>query len=890
MTEKRPDPQQLLERAQQEAKQEQRGKFKIYLGAAPGVGKTYTMLQDALEKRVQGFDVVIGIIESHGRKEVEALVEKFEIVPRQAIDYRGKQVLELDLDAILKRNPGLILIDEMAHTNIAGMRHTKRWQDIKELLDRGIDIYTTLNVQHIESLNDIVAKIIQTHIKETVPDFMIESADTVELVDLPPEDLLKRLREGKVYFPAQIELAQENFFRKDNLIALRDLALRVTAELIETQVLLYRQGQDVKRILLSREKILVCIGSGRESIKLIRTAKRIATNLQAEWIAVHVDSPRFNLSDEERNKASQYLHFAETLGAETRILTGFDIVKEIMNFSYEQNITLIIIWKQIRSRFRDFFFRRLADEIVRHSSQINVYIVTPKVTDKVVNDKPKKFALFETTYSWRNIGIALGIVAIATIVNLILYPFFASSNLIMVYLLAVIVIALFGEIIPSITASIVCVLAYDFFFIPPFSSFAVSDSQYFSTLIIMLFIALLMSYLMVLVRRQANSALFVERHTAALHNLSRQLASIRGSDKILKIAVEYIGEIFNSHAIVLMLENNVLAIKASYGDEQLLSEKEQGVAQWVFDLGQVAGLGTDTLSFSKALYIPLLAPEKNIGVLRIKPIQANYLFTAEQMRLLEFCTNQITLALEADRLEQQAKKIAVQQETDRIHGFLLTCISYDLHTPLTAALIQVNKILQADEKCEITLIKKTVKEINFQLEQLKFLLNNFIQMAYFETNTIKLKKEWCSLKEIIDDAITRLNIQRIEKAIQIHIIDDLPKIWLDKMLMQEMFFNLIDSTIKSTVSTVPIAINVTIENNELNVIVLDYDSDLYQDTSRNLFDKSHSSRKISNKIVKQGMGLGLAVCQKIIVAHNGKVLAVNYKESGVVFHFTLPMG
>lgn len=656
MNEKRPDPEKLLERAQQEASQEQRGKFKIYLGAAPGVGKTYTMLQDAIEKRKQGFDVVIGIVETHGRKEIDAFLEKFEVLPRQKIDYHGKSLTEFDLDAALKRNPGLILMDEMAHTNVTGVRHAKRWQDIKELLDRGIDVYTTLNIQHIESLNDIVSKIIQARIKETVPDFMLESADTVELVDLPPEDLIKRLAEGKVYFPEQAVLAKDNFFRRDNLIALRDLALRVTAELIETQVLLYRQGQDLKRVLLGREKILVCVGHGLETTKLIRVAKRMAISMQSEWIAVHVDTAKLNLTEEERNKAIQHLHFAETLGAETRILTGNDIVKEIMNFAREQNITVIVLWKQVRSRFRDLFYRRLADEIVRHSGEINVYIITPNLIEKTGTNKFPKIKFSDRNLSWRNVGIAIGMVFIATGLNFLIYPLLPISNLIMMYLLAVTVVASFGRIVPSVLVSVLSVMAFDFFFVPPFYSFAIADIRYIFTLPIMLLVALIISNLTIFVRRQADSARFAERHTAALHTLSRQLASVRGVDKLLNIATAYLGEIFDSQVLVLLPEDNnkhkQLLIKACYGTDhrygELLNEKEQSVAQWVFDLGQMAGLGTDTLAFSKALYIPLSAPIGTIGVLRIQPVKTGYLFTPEQMHLLQFCVNQIALTLEAE--------------------------------------------------------------------------------------------------------------------------------------------------------------------------------------------------------------------------------------------------
>jgi len=646
MTEYRPNPEKLLQRVQEEELKEQRGKLKIYLGAAPGVGKTYTMLQDATAKRAQGLDVVIGIVESHNRQEIEAMLKSFEIIPRQIINYHGKEIQEFDLDAALKRNPGLILVDEMAHSNAPEMRHSKRWQDIKELLDCGCDVYTTLNVQHIESLNDVVSQIIHTRIKETIPDSMLEVADTIELVDLPPEDLLMRLHEGKVYFPEQAKLAVEHFFRKGNLIALREIALRITAERVGAQVLLYRQGQGIKHIWPTKEKLLVCVGSGEESTKVIRAAYRMASSLKADWIAIHVDTPWLRYTEEQRNAAIQHLRLAEKLGAETRIVTGSDIVSEIIGFARERNVTKIVMWKHIRPRWRSLFFRSLVDELVRHSGEIDVYIITSSI-DPV---KPHKPLLSKHPIAWRVYGIAISIVALATLLNYFLFPFMKPSNLIMVYLLSVTLCALFGRMGPAILASVLSVLAYDFFFIPPIYSFAVNDIQYFFTLIVMLFVTMTISHLTIITQRQAQAARLSERRTAALHTLSRQLAHTRGTDKLLNVAVRYLSEAFDSEILALLPVNNHLAVKARYRSSQKLSDKEKAVAQWVFDLGEIAGLGTDTLPFSDAIYVPLFALKGTIGVLRVRPMQPEKLFTPEQMQLLEDCANQIALSVEVDRI------------------------------------------------------------------------------------------------------------------------------------------------------------------------------------------------------------------------------------------------
>ncbi len=647
-TQQRPNPEKFLKRAQEEERQEKSGKLKIYFGAAPGVGKTYTMLQDALIKRTQGLDVVIGIVESHGRAQIETLLKNFEILPLQIVDYRNKPLQELDLDSALKRNPGLILIDEMAHTNAPGLRHEKRWQDIKELLLRGINVYTTLNVQHIESLNDAVSQIIGTRIKETIPDSALELADIIELVDLSPEDLLKRLEEGKIYFSAQAQIAAEHFFRKGNLIALRELALRITAEYVEAQVILYRQLENIKHIWPTKDKILVCVGPGAESINLIRVAKRMATSLHAEWVAVYVDTQRLRSPEEQRNNAIQNLRFAERLGAETRLITGFDITKEIMNFAREQNVTQIMVWKHIHSRWKDFLLKSLADTLVYHSGEIDVHIVTPSLTDKISKGSSIKSFCFKRPSFWKSYIISVGVVALATFIDFLLYSKLSSSNLIMIYLLGVTIVARFGRIGASLLASILSVLAYDFFFVSPIYSFIVADIQSLFTLVVMLFVSLIISHLTILTRRQTKSARLSEKYSAAMHTLSHRLVGIRGVNKLLQIAVRYVGETFNSQVVILLPENEQVTIRAHYKTGSTLSPKEQGVAQWVYDMGQMAGSGTDTLSFSEALYLPLLATQGNVGVLRIIPVQPHYLFTPEQMHLLESCANQIAIALEVE--------------------------------------------------------------------------------------------------------------------------------------------------------------------------------------------------------------------------------------------------
>lgn len=878
----RPNPEKLLKRIQEEEQQERRGKLKIYLGAAPGVGKTYTMLQDALDKRVQGLDIVVGIVESHGRREIDFLLSDFEQIPRQLVSYRGQQLTEFDLDATIKRNPGVILIDEMAHTNVPGLRHTKRWQDIKEILDHGIDVYTTLNVQHVESLNDVVSQIIHARIKETVPDYMIELADSIELVDLPPEDLLRRLEEGKVYIPQTAELAAENFFRKGNLIALRELALRVTAERVGEQVLLYRQGLGIKHIWPTKEKIVVCVGHTTESTKLIRAARRIAARIQAEWIAVHVDTPRYQLSEEQRNRAIQNLRFAEQLGADTRILSGFDIVNEIINFAHDQNVTQIIVWKNIRSRFKSIFFPSLADEIVRNSGEINVYIITRELDETKL---PKPLSEKKHKTPWRIYAISLAIIILMTLINLIISPYIRHSSLIMLYILGVSTIALFGKMGPSFFASILSVLLYDALFLEPPYHFLPTELKDGITLSIMFVVCMVVSRFAVASRRQTEAARTLQHQTATLSTLSRQLASTRGVDKLLETGVHYMGDVFNSDIIALLPEDNHLTIRARYKTQQNLTTKEEGIVHWVLDLGQMAGLGTDTLPYSDSIYVPLLASQGTIGVLRIHPLQSKILFTPEQMHLLERCANQMGLAIEVDRLQEQATQSLLRTEADRARSKLLKSVSHDLRVPLVAVMGAATTLIESDT-LDKKHIKKLGKEMYFELDQLSRLINNLVQMTYLEAEDVKLQKEPHSILETLHLVLKHIHNKLGKRSVILNVAADLPDIPFDRTLIEEVLQNLIDNAIKYTPAESPIEISASLHVERLIVKVEDHGPGIMPDEVHQLFEKFYRGRKLTTE---RGIGLGLAICRSIIKAHGGDIWAENRPGGGAAFCFSLPM-
>lgn len=883
MNEERLDPQSILKQVQEEERQLKLGKLKIYLGAAPGVGKTYSMLEDANQIRKDGLDVVIGVVESHGRSDIESLLNDLEIIPKQVIDYRGIKLTEFDLDAALKRNPGLILIDEMAHSNVEGTRHAKRWQDIKELLDRGIDVYTTLNVQHIESLNNNVSEIIHAPIKETVPDSMLELADTIELIDLPPEELLKRLHEGKVYFPKQAEIAKDKFFRKGNLIALRELALRVTAARVGEQVLLYRKGLGIKRVWSSHEKILVCVCAGDECLELIRAARRLASSLQASWLAIYVDSPRAEPNDDVRNKAIKNLRMAEQLGAETTVITGTDIVKEVMSYARDQNVTLIMVWKHIAPRWKDFWKSHLADDIVRNSGEINVYIITGTAASETVKHR---VSVKEKLPRLRSYFLTFAMIFFVTLINFLLLKLGYASNVILTYIVGVVFIALIGNVGNSLLAVILSTISYNWFFSVQKFELPFSNFVYFFILLLAIVLAKIISNLTALNKIQTESVRNSERKATALHRLSRKLASTRGVMKLLETGAEYIAEFFDAEVMVLMPENDQLIVKLTTNTQKLLDSKELGVAQWVYGLGQIAGIGTDTLPESDALYVPLLASKRTMGVFRICPNHPEKLLTPEQIHFLESCVHQIALSIEVDLLQEQKNNTEFEREIEHTRSVLLQSVSQDLRSPLAKIMLTATSQIQLAPKLTPDRVQLFAQTIYKESEQLSRLVNNLLQITYLENNAIKLNRELSSLQETINNVITASREKLEHTPVEVHIPVEIPLVPFDKVLIEGVFINLLDNALKFAPNDQSIEIFAELENTRVIVSFEDHGPGIYGDERSKLFEKFYKGRMLTST---RGLGLGLAICRIIIEAHNGQIWAENRDGGGAAFKFSLPL-
>jgi two-component system sensor histidine kinase KdpD len=891
----RPNPDTLLARVQSEAAGSARGKLKIFFGASAGVGKTYTMLEAAHEKRAEGLDVVAGYIETHKRAETEALLQDLELLPRRMVAYRGTTLTEFDIDAALARRPQLILVDELAHTNAPESRHPKRWQDVEELLAAGIDVYTTVNVQHIESLNDIVAQITGVVVRETVPDRVVEQADEVELIDLTPDDLLQRLKEGKVYLPQQAERAVRNFFRKGNLIALRELALRRTAERVDAQMRGYMREHAIPQTWPTAERLLVCIGPGPLAARLVRAARRMAAGLRAEWIVVTVDTPKTaRLPEHNRDELVQALRLAEQLGAETVTLNGQHAGEIILAYAHTRNVSKIVVGKPARPRWQEIVFGSTVDELVRQSGEIDVYVITG---DQDTPQAPPPSIRIERTSDWSTYGWGLVAVVASTAIAWLMLPYFALANLIMVYLVGVVVIATRAGRGPAILASILSVAAFDFFFVPPYLTFAVSDVEYLVTFGVMLLVGLTISSLTVRLRQQADAARQREQRVAALYAMSREFASNRSVEKVLRAAVRNISQTFDSQVIILLPSSagrlqawgNVAGWWGEGVNERTVfapDAHDQGVAQWVYDHGQLAGQSTVTLSGAKALYLPLTAARGQVGVLGVRPAQSCRFLAPDQLHLLETFASQTALALERVELADEAQRAQVRAETEQMRSSLLSSVSHDLRTPLAAITGATSGLRESGDLLDAATSAELIQTAYDEAERLNRLVGNLLDMTRIESGGVRAHKEWQPLEEVIGAALTRLNQQLGDRPVTISLPPDLPLVPLDSVLIEQVLINLTENAIKYTPPGSPISIVATATREAATVEVADRGPGIPAGAEQRMFEKFYRAAASNGQ---GGVGLGLAICRGIVEAHGGRIWAENRPGGGAVFRFTLPL-
>jgi two-component system, OmpR family, sensor histidine kinase KdpD len=900
----RPDPDRLLARLKEDETTARRGKLKIFFGSVAGVGKTCAMLQAGKQKLLEGVDVVAGWVETHGREGTQALIDGFEMLPALEIQHRGVSLREFNLDLALTRRPRLILVDELAHTNACGSRHPKRWQDIEELLESGIDVYTTVNVQHLESLIDDVGQIAGIRVRETVPDKVFDQADEVSLIDLPPRELLDRLRDGKIYREEQAKRAAQHFFKEGNLIALRELALRQTTQRVDAQMQVYREHHDIREVWSVAERVLVCIGPTPIAERLIRAGKRFASALRAEWIVAYVETPELErLPAERRDQVLRMLKFAEELGAETVTLSGAEMSDEIIQFARERNISKLMMGKPARRGLQRWILGSVVDTIISRAHNINVYLLGSPVEEDADSLEPRLYhrpslpgmggqrAGFELR-KLQPYFLSLMVTFGSSLIAWGMSPYFSQVNIVMVYLLGVLMVAMRLGRGPAILASALGVGAFDFFFVEPYFSFSVSDIQYVLTFLAILMVGFTTSHLMDRVRYQAKVAGHRERRSTLLYNLSRELASSQTIGEALEVALKGLHREFGGRAVFLFPDHEgTLELPRDNPQEHSLRHADLGVAQWVYQHNEVAGKGTNTLAGAAAVYFPMpsqgVQGDRVAGVLVIDPPNLRRVFLPEQRKLLDTIIGLVVQAVHRHILTEQAKATLVEVESERLRNSLLTSVSHDFRTPLATILGASSALTDPDSAISSTGRERLVLDIQHEAERMTRLVNNILDLAKYESETIGPKREWYPIDEILGSVMGRVRSAIAPHQIEIVMTPKDPAlVYVDAVMIEQVLVNLIENARRYSPPDAPIRIEIERSWLTLMVSVIDRGPGIPEGQEERIFDKFYG---LGTQHHGGGSGLGLAICKAIIDAHKGWISARNRSQGGAEFSFTISM-
>jgi two-component system sensor histidine kinase KdpD len=872
----RPSPDALLEAAQQES----RGRLKIFLGAAPGVGKTYEMLSAARIRQKEGVDVVVGVVETHGRNETAVLLDGLEIIPRRSVEYRGRTLADMDLDALLARRPQLALVDELAHTNAPGSRHPKRYMDVEELIAAGVDVYTTLNVQHIESLNDVVARITRIRVRETVPDSVIDKANDIELIDLTPEDLIQRLREGKVYVSHQAERAIRHYFSQGNLTALRELALRRTAQRVDDQMVRYMQAHAIPGPWAAGERILACIGSDASGTDVVRHAKRMADSLKAPWAAVHVETGKdLNLSEAERDRIAEAMRLAERLGAETVTLPGQDVADTIAEYARASNVTHIIIIQPSRAWWRQLLTGSLAQQLIRKSGGAGVHVLGSSFEAS----EQRRFSL--PARDARPYLGSLAFVAVSLGVALLLHQMLGLGSVAMTFLTAVLVSAVVYGLWPALFASFASVLAYNFFFLPPLYTFTIADPENVAALFFFGVTAVIASNLTARVRAQAIVARQRARTTEELYQFSRKLAGAANLDDVLWATVHQIALMLKVRVVILLPENGTVAVRAGFPPEDTLDAADLAAAKWSWERNHVAGRGSDTLPGAKRLFMPMNTGRGAVGVVGIDSDDPGPILTQDQHRLLDALADQAALAIERVNLVEDVDRARLVAETERLQAALLTSISHDLRTPLASIIGSVTSLSEAlDSSMRLDLIRN----IRDEAERLNRFIGNLLDMTRLESGPLYLRNGAVELSDVVGSALRRAAKMLTGHRTKAELQSDLPMLDADDVLFEQVLFNLLDNASKYSPTGSLITIRAWQDGSRIILQVLDEGPGIPPADVERVFDKFYRVEGPDRR--RAGTGLGLAVCRGFVEAMRGSITAGNRTDrSGAVFTVALPV-
>jgi two-component system sensor histidine kinase KdpD len=891
----RPNPDDLLERLQQADERAKRGHLKIFFGSSAGVGKTYAMLAAARRMVAQGVDVVVGIVETHGRQETAAQLEGLTVLPMQQVAYRDQSLAEFDLDAALALHPTLILIDELAHSNVAGSRHPKRWQDVEELLDAGVDVYTTLNVQHLESLNDVIGQVTGIRVRETLPDAFFEAADDVVMVDLPPDELLQRLSEGKVYLPQQAARAAKNFFRKGNLIALRELALRRTADRVDAQMRDYRSDEAISPVWQTNERVLVCIGADANAERLIRRAARMAGALRSEWQVLYVETPDLQrLSEATRHDVLARLRLAQSLGATVETIAGTDLAQQIVDYAKRHNISRILLGRSSRKRWWRFN-NTLTTELAARAAGIDLVLVgddevMPAQTELKQIPMFRGVNFYSKGYFWSITGCA-----VITILLTGLTQWFDLANVVMLYLLVVVLVsARFGRG-EGVFSAVLSVLCFDYFFVSPRMSFSVADTQYLLTFTVMFVVALVIANLSASLRFQARISKHREQRANRQSVFSQTLTGALTASQISQMTVDQVAQVFNCQVVLLLpdREDHLHIAQDMQGKSlslspELIKALDMGTAQWVYDKETEAGLHTNTLPASPLLYRPLRAPMRTRGVLGLLPNDANALFQPEQQQMLDTFAAQIALALERVHFVEIAQEALIRIEGERMRGTLLSALSHDLRTPVTALAGLADTLNRSDLSPEQH--KELALAIEDQADAIHALVINLLDMAKLQSGGLNLNRQWVPLEEVIGSVLRSMTSRLAKHQVVVSLPPDLPLVHVDELLIARILSNLLENAVRYTPVDSHITISAQLDESSSNgqqmeLVVSDDGAGLPIGMEEKIFERFTRGQAES---ATAGIGLGLTLCREMIHAHGGTIHAEMNVPHGARFVLRWP--
>jgi two-component system, OmpR family, sensor histidine kinase KdpD len=879
----RPSPQALLAAAA-----EHRGRLKIFLGAAPGVGKTYEMLTAGRARRKEGVDVVIGIVETHKRAETEALLDGFEIVPRKKVAYRDRALEEMDIDTVLMRKPKLVLVDELAHTNAPGSRHDKRYQDVEELLNAGIDVYSTLNIQHLESLNDVVAQITTVRVRETLPDEAIDKADEVELVDLTPKDLIQRLKEGKVYVPEVAKRALDHYFSEGNLTALRELALRRTAQRVDDQMLTYMQAHAIPGPWAAGERILVCVNEHPSAAGLIRYARRAADRLQARWVALYIETPRYHqLPEAEKDRVAQTLRLAERLGATAVTLPGRDIAEDLLDYARANNITQIVIGKSRRTRWFELLHGSVVDALVRRSGNIAVQVLAAEAMEAEVKSHPG--AAPRAVFSVAPYVAATVLTGVAAGIGFLFDRHIDLPNISMIFIPVVLYSAIRHGLKPALWATLLSTVAYNFFFLEPLYTLDIENPQNVVSLIFLLLVAVIASQLAAQSRAQAEAARRQAASTAALYGFSRKIAGIGNMDDLLWAVAHQTALMLKAHVVLLLPQTSPggddLLVRVGYPPEDELDEADLAAAKWSWSRGQVAGRSSDTLPGAKRLFLPLRTERGLVGVMGLDRENEGALLSPDERRLLDALADQAAVAIERITLAAGIDEARVTGETERMRSALLTSISHDLKTPLASIIGSITSLRKFWPTFDESTRDELLATVQDEAERLTRFVGNVLDMTRLEARSVAPQLFPADVAEML--GIVAGDVKRALPMLRLSVETPagLQPALMDANLFRQVMFNLLDNAAKyAPDSTVRIAARATAQG--IAIEVMDEGPGIPPGDLERIFDKFFRIQVGDRR--RAGTGLGLSICKGFVEAMGGTIVAENRGDGpGALFRVTL---